>query len=232
MRLGTYQKTLRCIDGIREKTHTALLFCSFGKDSLVLLDLLSSKFDKVICVFMYFVKGLEHIDKYMRWAKAKYDNVEIEQIPHFMLSSLLRSGLFCVANPHVKILNLKDMDKAMKIKHSANYSFFGMKKADCLNRHIMLDQYGDTYEHMGKVYPLADWLQKDVLRYLKMRQIPEPVRYSKQTGGGVGFELECFLYLREHYPDDLQKILKAFPASEKLLIDHDNKQNVRTEQVL
>jgi sulfate adenylyltransferase subunit 2 len=169
----------------------------------------------------------------MRWAKVRYSNIEIDQVPHFTLLYILRYGFFCVANPHVKLLRLTDIDKTAKNRHRLDYSFFGMKKSDGINRHVMLDQYGDSYEHKGKVYPLADWMQKDVLRYIEMHLIPEPIRYSKQSTGGVGLELDCFLYLRKHYPDDLQKILKVFPASEKLLIDHDNKQsNVGIKQIL
>lgn len=54
------QRTYDSIDRIGQQTDTALLFCSLGKDSLVLLDLLYPRFRRVVCVFMYFVKGLEH----------------------------------------------------------------------------------------------------------------------------------------------------------------------------
>ena len=226
MNAETLNKTNTSIIRIREQADTALLFCSFGKDSLVLLDLLAAKFDKVLCIFMYFVKDLEHINKYARWVSAKYANVEVEQIPHWSLSYLLRSGMFCTYNKNVKLLKFKEVDKAMKLKYGVDFSFYGMKKADSINRRVMLNQYGDTYEYKGKVYPLADWTQKDVMTYIKLQRIVEPVRYSKKSGGGVNFNIDCFLYLRENYPDDLEKIYRVFPASRKLLIDYDNKQIV------
>jgi sulfate adenylyltransferase subunit 2 len=215
-------ETIKSIDRIRIQTDTAVLFCSFGKDSLVLLDLLYPRFDKVICVFMYFVKGLEHIEKYIRWAKVKYPEILIDQIPHWNLTYILRSGMFCTMNPKVKLLRLKDIDKAMRLKHGVNYVFYGMKKADSMNRRIMLNTYVNC-ENQGKVYPLADWSQKDILSYMRQHKLPETVRYSKKVSGGVCFGIDCFLWMRENYPQDLKKVLQVFPASEKILFEYDIK---------
>lgn len=173
---------------------------------------------------MYFVKDLEHVNKYLRWADAKYSNIKILQVPHWNLTYILRSGLFCVPNPKVKILKVADVDEAIRIKTGINYSFYGMKKADGLNRRLMLNSYGEfPISNTNKVYPLSNWTNKEVLAYVNQRKIPVPVRYSKKASGGVGFNLECFLYLRENYPNDLKKILTAFPMSEKILWDYDNK---------
>ena len=223
------KQTQDCIDRIREITNTAILFCSFGKDSLVLLDMLSKKFDKVICIFMYFVKDLEHIDKYIRWAKAKYPNIEVEQMPHWNLTYILKSGMYCVPNPKIKLLKLNDIIRIAKKKHQIPYVFLGMKKADGLNRRLMLKTY-DNYENKGNVYPLSDWSQKNVLTYIKQYKIPSPVRYSKNVSGGCGFNIDCYLFLQRHYPNDLQKILKAFPMSKKILIDHETRHNTNRNQ--
>jgi len=213
----------KIIDLVRVKSNGALLFCSFGKDSLALLDLVYPKFDRVVCVFMYFVKDLEHINRYINWVKVKYSMIEFIQLPHWNLTYILRSGMYCVPNPKVKLLKLADIDNAMRLKFGINYVFYGMKKADSLNRRLMLNTY-DNGENNGKVYPLSDWTNKDVLAYMKLKKLPEPVRYSKKASGGIGFNIECFLWMRENYSSDLQKILKAFPMSGKLLFDYDNKQ--------
>ena len=118
-------------------------------------------------------------------------------------------------------MKLADIDRSIKLQTGLKYSFFGMKKADSLNRRLMLNGY-ENGENNGKVYPLQDWTNKDVLAYMKQRQLPQPVRYSSKASGGVGFNLECFLFLREKYPQDLKKIIKAFPMSEKILWDYDN----------
>jgi sulfate adenylyltransferase subunit 2 len=175
---------------------------------------------------MYFVKGLEHIEKYIRWAKAKYPGIDVDQIPHWNLTYILKSGMFCTMNPKIRILRLKDVDNAIRLKYGANYTFYGMKKADSMNRRIMLKAY-ENYENNGKVYPLADWSQKDVISYMRQHNLPEPVRYSKKASGGVCFDIACFLWMRENYPQDLQKVLSVFPASEKILFEHDRKEDIK-----
>ena len=103
---------------------------------------------------MYFVKDLEHVNKYLRWAAAKYSNIKILQVPHWNLTYILRSGLFCVPNPKVKILKVADVDEAIRIKTGINYSFYGMKKADGLNRRLMLNSYGEfLYQTQTKSIP-------------------------------------------------------------------------------
>lgn len=214
------EKTQKSIDRIGEKSDSALLFCSLGKDSLVLLDLIYPKFARIVCVFMYFVPDLEHINRWINWVKAKYPKIEFVQVPHWNLSYILRSGMYCVPNPKVKLIKLADVVKSMQLKYGIEYAFLGMKKADGMNRRLMLNTYHDN-ENKEKVYPLSDWTQKDILAYMKQKQLPEPVRYSLKASSGVGFNIDCFLWLRENYPNDLKKIFKVFPMSERVLFEHD-----------
>ena len=199
-----------------------MLFYSGGKDSIVLLDLIYPYFDRIVCVFMYFVPGLEHVDNYINWAKARYPKAEFVQVPHWNLSYVLRTGMYCVPNPKVKLLKLRDVVKAVRLRYGLYYTFLGMKKADGLNRRLMLGTYEvNGYENKGMCYPLAEWTQKDILAYMKQRGLPEPVRYSKKASSGVGLNLDCFLWMQEHYPGDLAKVLKAFPMSERILFEHE-----------
>lgn len=199
------------------------MFCSLGKDSLVLLDLIYPKFDRIVCVFMYFVEGLKHIERWIKWVKARYPKIELVQVPHWNLTYILRSGMYCVPNPKVKLLKLADVVKSMQLKYGIYYTFLGMKKADGMNRRLMLKGYeASGYENKGMCYPLADWTQKDILAYMRQKNLPEPVRYGNKASNGIGFNLDCFLWLRKNYPDDLQKIIKAFPMSERILFEYDN----------
>lgn len=212
------------IDNIAGKTDECLLFCSLGKDSLVVLDLIYPKFKRIVCVFMYFVQGLEHVDMYIRYVKARYPNIEFVEAPHWNLTYIFRGGLYCPPNPKVKLLKLADIVNTLRIKYNIEYCFLGMKKADGMNRRLMLNGYAqDFYENKGLVYPLAEWNQKEVLTYMKMNRLPEPVRYGKNASNGVGFNLDCFLWLRDNYPQDLEKIYEVFPLSRRILYEYDYK---------
>lgn len=87
--MSKVEQANRYIDLIRVKSNEALLFLSLGKDSLVLLDLIYPKFDRIVCVFMYFVKNLEHINRWINWTKAKYPKIEFVQVPHWNLTYIL-----------------------------------------------------------------------------------------------------------------------------------------------
>ena len=221
------ERTYRTIDAVREHSDSAIVFCSLGKDSLVTLDMIYPKFERIVCVFMYFVPHLEHIDRWVNWVQTRYPKVEFLQVPHWNLSYILRAGLYCVPNPKVKLIKLADVIKAIRIKTGIQYAFLGMKKADGMNRRLMLKGYeAEDYIHNGAAYPLADWTQKDVLAYMKQTNLPEPIRYSLKASSGTGFNIDCFLWLRENFPQDLQKIYRTFPMSERILFEYEqNKQD-------
>jgi sulfate adenylyltransferase subunit 2 len=174
---------------------------------------------------MFFVKGLEHIDRWINWVKAKYPKIEFVQVPHWNLTYILKGGMYCVANPKVKLLKLADVVNSMKLKYNIDYVFLGMKKADGMNRLLMLKGYeANNYENEGLVYPLAEWNQKDILTYMKQKGLPQPVRYSLKASSGVGFNLDCMLWMEKFFPQDLQKIYKVFPMCERVLWEYHNRE--------
>lgn len=224
--MNKLQEAHNVIYRVAEKQSSCIVMCSLGKDSLVTLDLVYPRFERVVCVFMYFVKDLDHINGWIRWVKKKYPKVEFMQVPHWNLTYILRGGLYCVPNPKVKLWNLSKTIEALRLKTNCYYVFLGMKKVDGMNRNLMLKGYeSNGYENKGLVYPLASWTQKDVLAYMKHKRLPQPVRYSSKAGGGVGFSKETFTWLEKHYPQDLQKIYKVFPMSERILFEQNYKQD-------
>lgn len=211
------------IDAVAAKTDSVILMCSLGKDSIVTLDMIYGRFKRIICVHMYFVKGLEHIDRWINWVKAKYPKVEFVEVPHWNLTYVLKYGVYCVAQPKTKILRLNDVLRGLRAKYGIHYVFLGMKKADGMTRRLMLKGYeNQTYINKGSVYPLADWTNRQVLSYMKLRSLPPPVRYSLKPSSGVGFDLDCLTWLEKHFPQDLQKIYETFPMCERILWEYNN----------
>lgn len=145
------------IASVRQKTDRAILFYSCGKDSEVLLDLMAPHFKEIVCVFMYFVKGLDHIDNYLRAVKARYANVTILQVPHWTLTRVLRCGLYCIPNPNVKLLSLKDVDESVRMKTGISYSFYNVRFDKMLQNSYLNGEYGatpifETEEEINKLF--------------------------------------------------------------------------------
>lgn len=211
------------ISRVAEKSKAALLFYSAGKDSICLLDMLSKKFEKVVCVFMYFVPDLEHINRFIRFSEKKYPNVKFEQIPHWSLTKIHKYGIFCQPRK-VRQLMFSDVINIMKLRTGIEWAFIGEKQADNMTRRLKLRQYElEAIAPTKNVYPLSLWKDADVLDYIKRNKLPQPIAYGKKRSNGVNFDPDVYVYLRKHYPEDLQKILKAYPESEKLLFDYDNR---------
>lgn len=215
------EQTLDTINYVRQQTDEVILFNSFGKDSLVVLDLIAPYFKRIVCVFMYFVPNLDHINRFINQVICRYKNVEIVQVPHWNLTYIYRGGMYCTQNPKQKLLKLRNIADMVKERCGLEYVFLGMKKADGMNRRLMLNTYAEThYINKGFVYPLAEWTQKEVLAYMQQHRLPMPIRYGKNASNGVGFNLDCYLWMEQNAPQDLEKIYEVFPQSKRILYEY------------
>lgn len=226
MVISPAKHTAIVLNYLRSKTSEVILFYSGGKDSLVLLDLLAPVFDKVYCVFMEFLPDLRHVQPGIEWVK-RYPNAELIKLPHWMTSYYLKHNYFCFPQINTKTKAFKQRDieiKAQKIT-GCDWIVFGHKKADSMNRLLMLRGYQfDAINEKGKkVYPLANWSKKLILSYIDVKQLYNPIQYSHKNAHGVDLNLDVFLWLREHYPDDLERIYKVFPFSKTILYEYDNR---------
>ena len=223
------EKAINVIRKIAAITDKAVLFHSAtGKDSIALLHMMHPYFKEILCVFMYAVKDLEHINRYIGWAQRRYKNVRFVQIPHMAVYSEIRTGfLGCRQDPNQKLYSLSDLTDIVRVRYNIPWAFFGFKQSDSMNRRIMLR--GDDYELQAinrktmKCYPLSPYHNQDVLAYIKRNDLITPECYGKggQSSGTNITDINYLLYLRENYPSDLQKVFAQFPLSERLLFEHD-----------
>ena len=113
----------KAIDIIKEvalKADRVILFHSAsGKDSIALLDLISPYFKEVVCAYMYVIKDLSHINRYINYACSKYPNVKYIQIPHFAVYSFRRIGyLGCIKNEKQKLYNIAQLTDIIREKYN------------------------------------------------------------------------------------------------------------------
>lgn len=196
------------------KNDTAILFWSAtGKDSIVLLHMLAPRFKKLVCCFLYLVKGLNLVDPYFRWARS-YSNVEIVELPHPDLFGLKKFGDYNYNSLNVDKITFKDLENYLVEKYSTTVVFYGSKIADSFVRRGMFAEAAkkDIHYQYGNYYPLVRWKNKDVLAYIEHNRLPKPLKLgSKTASSGIGLDDECISYLKQHYPSDFQKICKQFP---------------------
>lgn len=214
------------IAGLPQNIEEVLLFHSgTGKDSIMLLDILTKKYKTVHCVFMYLVKGLEYENKYINWAEKKYKNCIFYQTPHYALYTFIKHGYKGIKkDPTVRKLTIKDIDERYRKIINVEYSVYGFKKIDGITRRFMLNEtINGINRKTNKVYPLLDMKNKDVLKYINENNLIPPFNYgtSKPSSGCDISTIDYLLYIRDKYPKDLIKITNQFPMISNDLAKYD-----------
>lgn len=226
--MDNFNHTSIALAWLAKRTDEVILFYSGGKDSVVLLDMLSPLFKKVYCVYMYFLKDLQHIEPYLTFAQS-YKNVTVLQYPHWMTAYYIRNNFYTFARPFDRMKAIKQVDIELKAKRDTgcDWMVFGHKKADSAQRRFMLQNYlfDAIHEKNKKVYPLSHWTKKQVLSYISFKNLPMPVQYGRKNSNGVDLSADVLLWLRTNCPPDYEKILQTFPLAGKLLFDYDYNNN-------
>lgn len=221
--INKFAQTMQIIRGVRQQTDTAILYYSAGgKDGIALLDMLASVFSKVICYYMYLIPDLDHIKPYITWAEQHYKNVEVRQIPHFQRDLWLANGFFCEPVEGIKPRSIGDLEEQVRQETGLHYAFSGMKGVDGYMKRMRLKMYGKKgyITDKGMVYPIANWTNKEVLQYIKSRNLISPFVYLEgDVSQGFNISLDCMLLMRYRYPHDFERIMEEFPYSGKLLWD-------------
>lgn len=214
----------------REKTDEIILFHSAnGKDSIVLLDILTKYFKRVVPVYMYLVPNLDFSNKYIRWAQKKY-GVKFIETPHFAFYGYVRTGFMGIKQDEKqRLYNLSDIDRYIKEKTGIEWSCYGMKQNDSLNRRLMLR----TYEKEGicektkKIYPLTHWSNKECVKYISAHNLIKNEltsfcvgRQIQSTGMGVN-NLPYLLFSKINYPNDYKRICEMYPMAETLIFEYE-----------
>lgn len=211
-----------------------LFHSASGKDSIALLDVLAPRFKRVVCVFMYVVKDMEHISRYINYARKKYPNCEFVQVPHFAVFSYIKYGYMGhEKNPKQRMYSMADLTEMVRKKYNIEWAFYGFKQSDSLNRRCMLRTYEmeAICEKSKKCYPLSHYKNKDILEYIDRKGLIQPERYGKGQSSGQNItDLDYLRYIREKFPKDLQKLYKEYPDCERLLFEYDYKTKEQNEK--
>jgi sulfate adenylyltransferase subunit 2 len=209
--------------GVRE---LILFHSATGKDSIALCDILSKNFDRVLCVFMYIVKGLDYENRYIDWAKRKYSNIEFIQIPHYCLSSYLNTGYLGIKKQKTENFPLHKIDKLVRQKYNIDFSVYGSKKCDGIQRRLMLNRLTDGISYTTrKAYPLMNFKNHEVINYIQDNMLMPPFKYcNEKPSSGCDISDARFLqFIKNKYESDYYKILNTFPMCEAILYQYENK---------
>lgn len=225
------ERAINVIKTVASVTDRAVLFHSAsGKDSIALLNMMHPYFKEIVCCYMYTVKDMQHVNRYIGWAQRRYENIHFVQIPHYSVYSYIKVGfLGCRQNPRQKKYTLQELTDGIRERFGIEWAFFGFKQSDSLNRRLMLRGYTDEAisEKTKKCYPLSTYKNADVLRYIEDNGLIRPETYGgeHQSAGCDITDIHYLLYLREKFPMDLRRLYATYPLAERILFDYDNRKD-------
>lgn len=197
-------------------TQSVVVGVSLGKDSVCMLDLCCRNFRYVHPFFMYFVKGLQFQESYIRYLEERF-GLEILKIPHWMLGTCYLGGFYRDQNfitDSCPNIGIKDVELYLEDYFGCRWFAYGQMMCESIERNAMIKSVGQVDEINHRIYPLAEWSPKKVKQYLANRQIqlgPE-YRYSKRSLGDL--RPENVEIMKAHFPDDYATVKRIFPYIE------------------
>lgn len=219
---------------ISKETDNIILFTSLtGKDSILLTHYCAQIFARVECVFMYVVKGLSYTAKYQKYFEAKYKNIHYSAVPHFALGSYIKLGYMGIKrDAKQRRYNLAQINNLIIEKTGIEWTCYGMKQNDSMNRRLQLRGYEQNAicRKTKKVYPLSELSDKEVLGLIERNNLPRPVKTSNERSSGESLrDINYLLWLKNNYPEDLLKTFETFPGTRELIYKHEQKERTETE---
>jgi len=197
------------MEAVAENISHSLLFFSGGRDSIAMLDL-AQKFipGKFTPIFLYIVKGLEFQEKTLRYYENRY-GIEIKRELHWDASAYLKQ-----MGQTKKVLKCSDCETYLRRKYDEPWIMLGYRKDESLQRRghlgsLAKSDYIDWQYH--KIFPIADWLSKDIDVYIKSNRLVLPPEYRRGFRNIDQFKGEAAVYIKNTYPNDWEKIISTLP---------------------
>ncbi len=218
---GTLKSGDSLIELARQFTgDTILLSFSRGKDSVATWLYLRDKFN-VIPYYLYLIPGLSwEMDSLAYYED--YFKTKILRIPHPTFYDMLANYAYQTPErvPILTAMNLPSYDfatvDAIIARRFGLDDFLcamGIRASDNLERRRLIHQMGVI--GIGKkrrfFYPIWDWNVERVGSVIKRAGVKIPRDYILYGRTVVALNYRRLIVIREHFPDDYQKILQWFP---------------------
>lgn len=209
-RIASAKNLLRLV---RADTDAIGVAMSFGKDSLVSMDLCCSIFERIEAFYLFRIRNLDIVREWSRRVRQRF-GVVVKEYPHFDLARCYRHS---VLQPHwtearkLHRIRMTDIERQFRSDAGIDWIAYGWRKNDSFSRAMIMRKTGGYDPSSRRVFPLRSWRRADVFEYLKARHITVPESLGRKDQGGLDFHPAALRYLQETYPEDYQRVLRDFP---------------------
>ena len=200
---------------------------SGGKDSLALLDICLRAGKRVEALFMHFLPGLDYTRHWIEFAERRFQ-IKVRSYQHWGLSYYLRRGVFrSEPDQTVPVVNILDLEAAVRQDTGLDWIGYGYKSIDSLQRRGMMNRWpGGINEKRHSFAPLKGWSNGDVMAYLSRRGLPSCSIDGKRVSG-ISLTPESLEYMRREWLADYRRILEVFPLA---IAQADRAQGIREKR--
>lgn len=212
------------IQEMQKRTDTVLLSFSCGKDAIATWLFLQGHF-KIVPYYYYLIPGLRFVEESLAYYE-DFFQTKIVRVPNPRLYEMLANHVFQTPqrSKTIETLNLESYSHDVLAATIMEYLNLpestvvasGVRAADSPNRLATIRKYGPIRDNRSPtmVYPIWDWKKDQLVHEIRQAGVKLPVDYTLFGRSFDGIDLRFLYPLREHYPDDYQRILDWFPLAE------------------
>ncbi|MBO9657507.1 MAG: hypothetical protein J7527_01650 [Chitinophagaceae bacterium] len=197
-----------------------MLAFSGGKDAVSAWVELRKYFHTIVPVYYYLIPELSFVEKTLAYYEDFFDT-KIIRLPNPNLIRMLNAGVFQTPStnviiektgiPDVKREDLLEYVKQDRGLDTGMYVAIGNRMFDNLARYRTISKHGPVNHSLKTFYPTYDFKIDDVVASCKSAGVKLPVDYHIWGKSFDGLDYRFIRPLKDHFPDDYQKIKSFFP---------------------
>lgn len=215
---------------LKAEGRKVLVSFSLGKDAICAAHALKDDGIDIELAYLYLIPELHFVDKTVGELEDHFGQ-KIHQYPHPSLFRWLRRKVF-VSPGQAGIIDacqLADMDYdfAWKIIREdlglpgETWVADGVRANDSQQRRMAFQKYGAMKLKSRKVSPIWDWSIAAIRECMEAKEVPVPVDYEWFGRSFDGLDQRFLGPLKEHAPEDFERVLEWFPFADLGLVRHD-----------
>lgn len=202
---------------------TTLLAFSCGKDSIAAWLEMKKYFHTIVPVYHYLVPGLEFVERSLAYYEDFFET-RIIRMPSPSLYRLLNAFAFQAPEnlhiidkfdlPDFTTENINDAVRADLGLNSEIMCANGVRAVDSPHRWLAVKTHGPVNLKKKSYMSVFDWRIKRLRDELEAAGVKLPVDYQMFGRSFDGIDYRFLAPIKEHFPDDYERILHFFPLAE------------------
>lgn len=200
-----------------------IVFLSGGKDSTALCSIMAQSGINCVYLYKYLVPNMSFDEKVLVELENRF-SIKIHRIENPVRTGMYKSDTFRIkhiwdAQDALIGQGMKNQkyDRWIRETFKGDWFAMGLKKSDTLQRYMALTKHPNPNPNQMKVYPLAEWKDRDIWDYLKINKLPINESYSAMKRSLSILNINHVYPMKLSFPEDYKRVTKDFPLLEGLI---------------